>query len=219
MGQEALGWSLAALVILLISVGGASRWARRASRDPSGLVRTLSAPPSTVVQSRFGLIPGGFVAACLAIWLGWVGLANTSGTGLVLLLGVASYLAVAAVLLTSGRIGDRTIVLTQEGIRQRDSGLEQSVRWEDITHVAPTGEGLDLYASSVALRRTAPRLWTGRDRRLDGAMRLQLGDVPRSIGILDALMTWIDEPWRRAEIGTEQAVGRLIRRPEGLADN
>jgi len=110
----------------------------------------------------------------------------------------------------SGRVGYRTMVLTPERLTQRDAGVEQSVRWADITSVEPNQQGLDLLADAVEVRRLVPALWTGRTRRPRQGVRVQLGDLHPHMDLTRSLLTWIDEPWRRAELGTPEAVDRLI---------
>jgi hypothetical protein len=123
---------------------------------------------------------------------------------------MGGWLALAAYFLGSGRMGYRTMVLTSERLTQRDAGVEQSVRCADITAVKPNSGGMDLLAQEVQVRRLVPALWTGRTSRPAGRVRVQLGDLHPRMEIIGSLLVWIDEPWRRAELGTDEAVNRLL---------
>jgi hypothetical protein len=198
-------------MVTMFAGGIAAKRARNPARDPRTLLVTTTegVEPATVLKARFSLKFGAAVAACFAVVFGGAGL--TSEGAEAVFFPITIYLAGAAFYLGSGRIGDRSIVFTRERIRQRAGALEQSVRWEDVTIITGNTQGLDLWASAVDVRRISPWFYTGRGVRTNGAMRLQLADVPWSIAVVDSLQTWRDEPWRRTEIGTDEAVARLIR--------
>ncbi|NHA67901.1 hypothetical protein [Phycicoccus flavus] len=46
---------------------------------------------------------------------------------------LSTWLGLAAWFTWSGRMVDRTIVVTREGLTERWAGVEQSVRWDDVT--------------------------------------------------------------------------------------
>ena len=157
-------------------------------------------------------MPGAVFIGYLALFMLVLGLTSSSGFGfgLVPFLIVVGWPALTAYFLGSGRMGYRTMVLTPQRLTQRDTGVEQSVRWADITAVEPNRRGLDLLAPEVQVRRLVPVLWTGRTSRPAAGMRVQLGDLHPGMQVIESLLVWIDEPWRRAELGTDDAVTRLL---------
>jgi len=162
-------------------------------------------------RASLGRTPtGAAVLAYLALFVLVLGLTVTHDLGLAFFLPLAAWLALAAYFIGSGRVGDRTIVLTPDSLTQRAAGVEQSVRWADITSVEPNKQGLDLLADDVEVRRLVPALWTGRTRRPRQGVRVQLGDLHPQMDFTRSLLTWIDEPWSRAELGTADAVDRLV---------
>jgi len=207
-----IGWMVVGLIALVMAAGLWAGWARSSSRDPHTLVVTtkVHGEAATIVRGRISLLPGAVVTGYLALFLLMLGLTVGSGLGLVPFLLLVGWLALAAYFMGSGRVGYRTMVLTPERLTQRDAGVEQSVRWADITSVEPNQQGLDLLADAVEVRRLVPALWTGRTRRPRQGVSVQLGDLHPHMDLTRSLLTWIDEPWRRAELGTPEAVDRLI---------
>jgi hypothetical protein len=207
-----IGWMVVGLIVAVLAAALLSTRTRSSSRDARSLVVTTAVEgrPATVVRARAGLLPGAAVLAYLALFVLVLGLTVTHDLGLAFFLPLAAWQALAAYFIGSGRVGDRTIVLAPDSLTQRAAGVEQSVRWADITSVEPNKQGLDLLADDVEVRRLVPALWTGRTRRPRQGVRVQLGDLHPQMDLTCGLLTWIDEPWSRGELGTADAVDRLV---------
>jgi hypothetical protein len=211
----AAGLGTALLVVTFASIPGCAVWAKLLrGRDPRGLVVTTiyQGAPATAVRGRDNFVPAavflGIVAAALAsaALLAW----PTEKALTVLLLGIATYFGLGAWLFATGRVGDATVWFTRNGLVQRANGLEQSMRWDDIVDMRLQWDGVELDSSApIKAHRYAPRAWVGRSRSVDPMMKLLMGNLP-ALHLLSAIERWATDEFARLEIGTPEALERLL---------
>jgi hypothetical protein len=183
-------------------------------REPRGLVITTmyQGAPATAVRGLENFVPTAVPCGALAASFAWGGLLawSTERGQTVFGLGMATYFGIAAWLLGSGRVGDGTVWFTRDGLSQRAKGLEQSIRWDDLVAMRPERGGVELDSCApIKAHRFASRAWVGRARSVDPTMKLLIGNLPR-VHLVRAIDTWVTDGFARLEIGTPEAVERLL---------
>ena len=129
----------------------------------------------------------------------------------VCILGVGAYLGAGAWLIGCGRVGDGAVILTQERISQRHSGVEESVPWSEVDNVRLTGLVFEFHARTGLERsQHAPRLWTRAKPRPSDTMSLLLVDQHPDVEVFGAVMRWVEDDFARHEIGTPEAVQKIL---------
>jgi hypothetical protein len=196
-------------------IPGCALWAKRLrGRDPRSLVVTTmyQGVPATAVRGRDNLVPATVFLSVFAAPFMLVGLFALWSTekGLVVLLGPGLYFGIAAWLIGSGRVGDGTVWFTHDGLTQRVHGLEQGMRWDDLVAMRLEWDGVELDSSAhIKAHRYAPRAWVGRARSVDPMMKLVMGNLPR-VYLVQAIDRWVTDEFARLEIGTPEALERLL---------
>ncbi|MFL6059694.1 MAG: hypothetical protein ACJ72E_00580 [Marmoricola sp.] len=126
---------------------------------------------------------------------------------------VSAYLAFGLWALRTGRFGDGGVRLTPAGLVQHARGVEQRVRWENLSI---TGVGALVDAEShVTFRRWVPLPWVGRwPRAVVGTDTFWLRTYNIHPGLREslyaAILVWARDDAARREIGTATATLRLL---------
>ncbi|MFL6059695.1 MAG: hypothetical protein ACJ72E_00585 [Marmoricola sp.] len=211
----------ALFVTAIVSIFAGGSWAkyqRRPARDPRPLVQSVvdEGGRATVVRA----LDDGLSARVICCFVvatavsGGIDLWSSSMDGALVLFVFAVYVTVAVWLIQTGRTGHGSVWLTTDGVRQRATGVEQWVRWDDVVRVLPSATAIVIESSSALnQRRSAPRAWVGRGRTTKTeAMSVELRNVHLALQIplYDAIQVWAVDRGTREEIGTDAATRRLL---------
>jgi hypothetical protein len=205
-------WTAVGLLAWFAFIPGCAVWAKLLrGRDPRSLVvtTTYQGDPATAVRGLDNFVPAAVFCGAFAVPLMLAGLfAWSAGMGFLLVPGMCC--GIATWLFATGRVGDGTLWLTRDGLTQRANGLEQSICWDDMVAMRAEWDGIELDSSaSIKVHRYAPRAWVGRARSVDPTLKLLMGNLP-PLYLPSAIHRWVTDEFARLEIGTPEAVQRLL---------